>query len=197
MGESYAAFCCALTLAHLARCADAILRRAASESGFLTIVAGPFADCGLRAFAHRAFWASDILRLAAAETKRCDPGRRDPLLRDPTDPFSDSITDIAWSNFSTCAWAMPRSARSCSSALVRFVMSSPLLENNGPYCRGSRPLAPAPVADSTAALRLSQSPPTAPLHLCSGGPGVREEGWRSYPRRLAPRSPHRRLCACR
>jgi len=117
--ESYAALCCALTLAHLARCADAIFRRAAIESGFRTVVADPFADCGLRAFAHRAFCASDMRRLAAAETLR------DPDLRDPTEPFSDSITEIAWSNFSTCACALPRSARSCSSALDRFVISSP------------------------------------------------------------------------
>ena len=95
MKRSYAAFCCALTLAHLARCADAIFRRAAIESGFLGIVTDPFADCGLRAFAHRAFCASDMLRLAAAETNRCDPTRRGPVLRDPTDPFSDSITEIA------------------------------------------------------------------------------------------------------
>jgi hypothetical protein len=77
------------------------------------------ADCGLRAFAHRAFCASDMRRLAAAETLR------DPDLRDPTDPFSDSITEIACSNFSTCACALPRSARSCCSALERFVISSP------------------------------------------------------------------------
>src|SRR5213594_2924287 len=118
--EFYAAFCCALTLAHLARCADAIFRRAAIESGFLTVV-DALADCGLRAFAHRAFCARDMRRLAAAETIRCDPS-----LRDPTEPFSDSITEIACSNFSTCACALPRSARSCSSALDRFVISSPL-----------------------------------------------------------------------
>src|SRR6266567_6855403 len=92
--EFYAALCCALTLAHLARCADAIFRRAAIESGFRTVVADPFADCGLRAFAHRAFCASDILRLAAAETNRCDPARRDPVMRDQTATFSDSSNEI-------------------------------------------------------------------------------------------------------
>jgi hypothetical protein len=71
------------------------LRRAAIESGFLAIVTDPFADCGLRTFAHRALCASDILRLAAAETNRCDPALREPVLCAPNEPFSDSITEIA------------------------------------------------------------------------------------------------------
>jgi hypothetical protein len=62
----------ALTLAHLARCACAILRR------------------------------------ETADTMR--DGRLD--LRDTPVPFKDSITEIAWSNVSTCNCTRLRSSRS-------------------------------------------------------------------------------------
>ena len=63
----------------------------------------------LRNFAHRAFWARAIFRLEAADIIRvgwvaCPVG---------TEPFNDSIAEIALSNFSTCDCASRRSARSC------------------------------------------------------------------------------------
>src|SRR5512133_3651803 len=80
----YAAFCCALNLAHLASCADAIFLRAATDSGFrAAVLLFP------RSLARLAFCAKDIFRRASAEIIRCEPA-----LRDPTEPFSDSIAVI-------------------------------------------------------------------------------------------------------
>ena len=74
-----------LALAHLARCARAILRRE----------------------------AADIIRVGWAA-----------FPNDP-EPFNDSITEIAVSNFSTCNCACLRSSRSCWSALFRFPIIPP------------------------------------------------------------------------
>ena len=64
--DFYAAFfCCALVLAQRARCAAAILLRAA----LLSVRKGVGAASRL-VFAHRAFWASEIFRRAAAESVR-------------------------------------------------------------------------------------------------------------------------------
>src|SRR5450432_496516 len=70
----YATFfaCCALTCAHLARCAAAILRLAPSESLRVTRAKPALpcrAECGsFRSFAHRAFWARAIRLRATADT---------------------------------------------------------------------------------------------------------------------------------
>ena len=113
----YAAFCCALNFAHRARCADAIFLRAATDSGLRAAVL-PFP----RSRARLAFCAKDIFLRASAEIMR------DPARRVPDEPFNDSIADIAWSNFSTCVWALPRSARSCCNAFMRLVMNPPSVE---------------------------------------------------------------------
>jgi len=62
-----------------------------------------------RAFAHLAFCARAIFRREAAEIIRFGW----LALRDVPELFNDSITEIAWSNFSTCNCACRRSARSC------------------------------------------------------------------------------------
>ena len=110
--SAYAAFRPALNVAHLALCAAAILLRPAAEmvclAGAEPVVfatgSGPF-----RTFAHLAFCAFAIFRREAAEIIRvaCFP------FRDFPEPFSDSITEIAWPNFSTCNCASRCSARSC------------------------------------------------------------------------------------
>jgi hypothetical protein len=68
-----------------------------------------------RIFAHRACCASAIFRREAADTFRvgADVIRVGWLVaRDAPEPFNDSITEIAWSMFSTRACACLRSARS-------------------------------------------------------------------------------------
>ena len=62
-----------------------------------------------RTLAHRARCACAILRRETADTIRV--GRFD--LRDTPEPFKDSTTEIAWSNFSTWICARLRSSRSC------------------------------------------------------------------------------------
>jgi hypothetical protein len=91
------------TFAHLARCAAAIRFLPAAEIVRFGFGAWPFA------FAHRAFCACAILRRETADTMRV--GRLD--LRDTPVPFKDSITEIAWSNVSTCNCVRLRSSRSC------------------------------------------------------------------------------------
>jgi hypothetical protein len=109
----YAAFFCpAFSFAHRALCAAAIFLRPATEmvrlAGAEPVVfaagSGPF-----RTFAHLAFCALAIFRREAAEIMRvaCFP------FRDFPERFSDSITEIAWPNFSTCNCASRCSARSC------------------------------------------------------------------------------------
>src|SRR5579872_499760 len=52
------------------------------------------------------------------------------------EPFNDSITAIALSNFSTCDSASRRSTRSCWSAFARFPIVTPSVFDSGTYCRG-------------------------------------------------------------
>ena len=99
----------AFTFAHLARCAAAIFLRPAAEMVCLP----RFAEIGTTlcalALAHRARCALAILRREAADTMwvaRVD-------LRDAPEPFKDSITEIAWSNFPTTNCVLLRSSRSC------------------------------------------------------------------------------------
>jgi hypothetical protein len=92
---AYAAFCPAFNVAHLALWAAAILLRPAAEmvclAGAEPVVfatgSGPF-----RTSAHLAFCALAIFRREATEIIRvtCFP------FRDVWEPFSDSITEIAW-----------------------------------------------------------------------------------------------------
>jgi hypothetical protein len=112
----YAAFFFpALTFAHLALCAAAILLRPAAEmvclAGVELVVLAALAAGFDPAFtfAHLAFCARAIFSREAAEIIRV--GRVD--LRDTPVPFKDSITEIAWPNFSTCNCASRCSARSC------------------------------------------------------------------------------------
>jgi len=93
----------AFSFAHLALCAAAIFLRADADMLRVGFGARPFA------FAHRARCACAILRRETAETIRV--GRLD--LRDTPVPFKDSITEIAWSNVSTCNCVRLRSTRSC------------------------------------------------------------------------------------
>jgi hypothetical protein len=83
------------------------------------------------ALAHRARCACAILRREAADTIRV--GRLD--LRDTSEPFKDSITEIAWSNFSTCICARLRSSRSCLSAFSKFGIVAPRYLT-APHCIG-------------------------------------------------------------
>ena len=62
-----------------------------------------------RALAHLALWARAILRREACDIIRVAWAA---FPNDP-EPFNDSITEIAVSNFSTCDCACLRSARSC------------------------------------------------------------------------------------
>jgi len=62
-----------------------------------------------RALSHLAFCAFAIFRREAADII----GFGWLELRDGPVPFNDSMTEIAWSNFSTCNCASRRSARSC------------------------------------------------------------------------------------
>jgi hypothetical protein len=107
---SYAAFFfAALNFAHRARCAAAIFLRA---DGDMVRFAGTAAFAGFGPFpalAHLARCACAIFLREAADTIRV--GR--PDLRDTPEPFNDSITEIAWPNFSTCNCASRCSARSC------------------------------------------------------------------------------------
>jgi hypothetical protein len=82
----------------------------------LVTFATPAAGCdSFRTFAHLACCARAILRREAADTFRVGA---DMVwvgwfaCRDVPLPFSDSITEIAVSNFSTCNCACLRSARS-------------------------------------------------------------------------------------
>jgi hypothetical protein len=120
--------CCALTLAHLALCAAAILRRAATESIRLAgalpadFTAEPDAP---RVRAHRAFCAWAMRLRANAETTRFG---RTPLLppADPLAPDKSSRTEIAESNFSNCNCACWRSSRSCWSAILKLDIGPPV-----------------------------------------------------------------------
>jgi hypothetical protein len=94
----YTAFLAALTFAHRARCAAAIfLRAAADKVRFTGAEAVVFADGAAAgcvpflAFNHRAFCAKAIFRREAAETTRTGW----LALGDGTDPFNDSMTEIA------------------------------------------------------------------------------------------------------
>jgi hypothetical protein len=110
----YAAFfCSALTFAHLALCAAAILFLPAADmvrlAGAELVVFRADIDCERpRTFAHRACCASAILRRAAEDTIRV--GR--PDVRDTPVPFKDSIPEITWSNFSISICARLRFSRS-------------------------------------------------------------------------------------
>jgi hypothetical protein len=92
----------ALTFAHRARCAAAILFLPAADMVRLGFGARPFA------FAHRACCASAILRREAEDTIRVDR----PDLRDTPAPFKDSIAEITWFNFSNRNCVALRSSRS-------------------------------------------------------------------------------------
>ena len=112
----YAAFfCCAFNFANRARWNAAIFLRAAADIvcftgveaiGFAIATTGcdPFL-----ALAHLALCARAILRREAADMIRVGWF----ACPNVPEPFSDSITKIAWSNFSTCNCACLRSARSC------------------------------------------------------------------------------------
>jgi hypothetical protein len=109
--NGYAAFlCAALTFAHRARCAAAIFLRA--DADMVRFTGAEAAAAGFDPFpalAHLAFCALAIFRREAAEIIRVGwfP------FRDVPKPFNDSITEIAWPNFSTCNCASRCSARSC------------------------------------------------------------------------------------
>src|ERR1700693_2749279 len=87
------------------------------------------------ALAHRALCACAILRREAADIIRVGadlvPVGADVIpvgwlvVPDTPEPFSDSIAEIAVSNFSTCNCTCLRSSRSCWSALARFPIGSP------------------------------------------------------------------------
>jgi hypothetical protein len=85
------------------------------------VLAGSIGSDSLRAFAHLAFCARAILRRDAADIIRPDWLA---CLTVP-EPFNDSITEIAVSNFSTCNCACLRSSRSCWSAPDRFPIVPP------------------------------------------------------------------------
>jgi hypothetical protein len=110
----YAAFFPAFNFAHLARCAAAIFLRADADmvrfTGAEPVVFAIAIDCvALLAFAHLARCACAILRREACDIIPVG------WFAFPNVPalFNDSITEIAWSNFSTCDCACLRSARSC------------------------------------------------------------------------------------
>jgi hypothetical protein len=128
-GLLYAAFfCTARNLAHLAFCAAAIFLRVAGEMArFGFTVSGVFAtSVGFdppRTFAHLAFCAMLILRRAEGD-KVCFGFVALPDIAAPA-PFSDSIPEIIWSNFSisSCAWL--RFSRSSRSALSKLDIVAP------------------------------------------------------------------------
>jgi hypothetical protein len=129
-------FCLARTFAHLALWAATIFLRA--DADMMRFAADELALAAITtgliffpALAHLAFWASAIFRLEAAEIIRFAW----VVLPDLPEPFSDSITEIAWSNFSRCNCARLRSARSSWRALVRFAIVAPLV-NSGRDCTG-------------------------------------------------------------
>jgi hypothetical protein len=111
--DLYAAFfCCALVLAQRARCAAAILLRAA----LLIVRTGASTD--RLVFAHRAFCASEIFRRAAADSVRFDLFG---FVRTPV-RFRPTKLPITWMTWS-------RRARSCSSSFstpARSAMVFPL-----------------------------------------------------------------------
>ncbi len=106
-------FCCVFHFAHRARWAAAIFRRPDADSvRFAGAEPVLFAGCDpFLTLAHRARCACAILRRATADTIRVG---RVPL-RDTPEPFKDSITEVAWSSFSTSACARLRSAHPPSS----------------------------------------------------------------------------------
>jgi hypothetical protein len=115
-------------LAYLAFCAAAIFLRAAGEMvrfGFTVpgVFATSFGFDPPRTFAHLAFWAMLILRRAEAD-KVCFGFVAVPDIAAPA-PFSDSIPEIIWSNFSisNCAWL--RFSRSSRSALSKLDIGPP------------------------------------------------------------------------
>ena len=90
-------------------------RRADADKGFLLGTArGPAEDSDPACFflsAQRARCASEIRLRAAADSER---PRREPFdARVLVRPDSPSITEIAWSNFSSCVCACFRSSLSC------------------------------------------------------------------------------------
>ena len=109
----YAAFfCCALVLAQRARCAAAILLRAAR------LIVRTGVDATRLVFAHRAFCASEIFRRAAAESVRF--GRC--ALAWPRVPLRPTNSPTIWI-------ACSKRLRSCSSSFntpARFAMVFPL-----------------------------------------------------------------------
>jgi hypothetical protein len=98
----------ALTFAHLARCAAAILLLPAAEilclAGADPVDFATTVGCVFRRLAHRAFCASAILRREAADMIRF--GRLVPV------PFKDSIAEIIWFNCSNRNSVALRSLRS-------------------------------------------------------------------------------------
>jgi hypothetical protein len=84
--DLYAAFfCCALDLAQRARCAAAILLRAAR------LIVRTFVGAAARlVFAHRAFWASEIFLRAAADSVRFGLRVLRPV------PFRPTKLPITW-----------------------------------------------------------------------------------------------------
>ena len=85
------------------RCAAAIFLRADADMVRFTpaepvVFAAAVAGCDrFRTFIHLAFCASAIFRRELADTIRVGGF----VVRDSPEPFNDSITEIAWSNFST------------------------------------------------------------------------------------------------
>jgi len=137
----YAAFFCwfALTCAHLARCALAILRRAWTDrvrfTGALLTATGADGDL-LRAFAHLAFCARAIRLRATADTRRFGwaPLREDvELLR----PMTPSSAVMALFNFWICNCACLRSSRSWLSTLTRSAIVPPEMWNSASDCNGT------------------------------------------------------------
>jgi hypothetical protein len=140
----YAAlFCPALSFAHFARWNAAIFLRAAGDMVRFTgggvvgfVVVETNAGCpSFRTFAHLACCARAIFRREAADIIRVGAdGDADAdvipvgwfACRDDPEPFNDSMTAIALSNFSSCDCASRRSARSCCSAFARFPIVYPL-----------------------------------------------------------------------
>jgi hypothetical protein len=120
-GDFDHAFFAARIFAHLARCAAAILFLPAAE--IVRLARFDAIGMTLCAFilAHRARCARAILRREAADTMwvaRVD-------LRDTPEPFKDSITEIAWYNFSARNCACLCSSRSCWSAFPRLGIVTP------------------------------------------------------------------------
>jgi hypothetical protein len=111
---AYAAFfCCVFNFAHLTRCAAAIFLRADADimrfAGVEFVLFAKAIGCDVaRTFAPLAFCACPILRRDAADITRPDWFACSIV----AEPFNDSMTEIAWSKFSTRNCACLRSARS-------------------------------------------------------------------------------------